>query len=230
MSASIRTNAAQIAKLAAERKVEIRPYHTALANACDVAARAVAKLGDTLRATLESRYGDCLPNHAQYTEDQSALAVIAEARGLSDNQYYRKAYAGAVAARYGCLPVSVAQGSLDKAAQRRTPAQTLAYDKAMSDPANADAPDYVKRARAAHAAAQVKAVKAAPVGAPAGEAKPQTPSVEESISQFVARHGIFPILAEINKILASVKDTQLQAKTLAAVADQVREIVQKKAA
>lgn len=58
------------------------------------------------------------PSFEAYREDHAALKALAAERKLKDNQYVRKAYAHAVKATYGALPVSMDAAAVLKRAQR----------------------------------------------------------------------------------------------------------------
>ncbi len=61
------------------------------------------------------------------------------------------------------------------------------------------------------------AVKAAP-GAKKGETSERAPAIAETIEQFIAKHGVAKVMDEIARILATKRETALDAKTLQAVA------------
>lgn len=207
--------------------VEIKPFHKDVAAACF----AHVKAGDTMRIKLAnlltSRYGECMPNIAQYTADQAALAELAKAKGLVDNQWVRKPYAAAVRALYGALPVSLNQESLAKAATRRDAGQAAAHAKTLEE--NKDKPQHVREALAAEAAALVKKTKVAeqtaPVGAPAGKTQNKDVSPAERYEQIITEMGLFNALETISRILAADKSTSTQAKTIAALDNQLRGIL-----
>lgn len=217
---------------------QVLPFHKDVVGVLATAARAESTMKARLAALLTSRYGECMPTHDQYRADQAVLAALAEKRGLASDQWVRKPYAAAVRAVFGALPVSMSQESQAKAASRRNPAQQRAFDHVLADAQHKDKPAHVRHALAAEAASKIGKDGTTPpasnddggkagsnAGAPAGQTQQHPVSAEEAIEQLVARVGVFPLLQAVAKVLAADKSTELQAKTITAVDNQLRKIL-----
>jgi len=156
-----------------------------------------------MQALLISRYGDALidssdkdhwgkpcaaggPSYEAYRNDQAALKLLAEQKGLADNQWVRKPYAAAVKALYGALPIAMTAAAIAKRAERE--------------------------AVAVHTETTVSKA-----GAPKGETTERVPSEAETIEQVIARIGIFQCLDACVRILASEKQTKVNAQHMAAM-------------
>jgi len=89
--------------------LEILPFHKAVIAACTKGAKAQQTMREAIGALIKSRY-KAFPTYAQYRADQDALAELSKGKGLMDNQYARKAYAGAMHDVYGALPLTTGRG------------------------------------------------------------------------------------------------------------------------
>lgn len=181
------SNAAQLntaASAATSKAVEITAYHKALYAAADGARKATVKALDAVKALLESKYGKTAPTYEQFRADRSALREIAKGKGLADDQWLRKPYNAAVTALYGALPE----------------AQTAA----------AIAKRKVRDALAANGTTIAK-VKA---GAKKGETAPRRQSEIETLEQYIARIGVFKVLAQCALILEADESTKAVAQVL----------------
>lgn len=219
-----KSQTATAAEAVATASVQTTDYHKSIINALQAGKKASETMQQKLEALIRSKYGDCMPTIVQYTADQSALKLLADQRGLADNQWVRKPYALAVRAVYGALPVSTGQDAEGKRLSRYAPAQKAAFFAKLDELQAVDTenksmrPHHVYQALAHEHAQGVKTPKSQPtVGAPAGVVKDQEPSKQESISQFIARVGTHAVLAELIKILEADKTTKTQAATLAAI-------------
>lgn len=209
--------------------VETTPYHKDVINIVMAGKRSAETMQQKLENLLRSKYKDTMPTIIAYTADQRALALLAEQRGLTDNQWVRKPYAAAVRAVYGALPVSTGQDAETKRYTRYTAAQQGAFDaelkrlQAIDQENDTPRAHHVYQALAHEHASKVKTPKVHPtVGAPKGEVKDQAPSPRETISQFIARVGTHAVLAELIKILEADSSTKTQAATLAAIDRQLK--------
>jgi len=201
--------------------VIVTEFHKAIAAAIGKADKAATTLAGTIRHEIGKRYGDTMPMYLEYMADQIALDNLAKAKGLADNQHYRKVYAKFINEMYGALPVSLAEDAAKKRAQRErefTPEQRVAAAEAEAKAKRAGKKDHEVVALAAEAARKAKGKKQEQPGAPAGEVKDQAPSADESIEQMIARIGVAATLQAVAKILKSEAATKLQAKTLESIA------------
>jgi transcriptional antiterminator len=200
--------------------VIVTEFHKSLVTAITQGERAVSTTRAKIESLITTRYGKIMPTFAEYGEDQLALDQLAKAKHLADNQHYRKLYSRFVVEIYGALPVSMDEAASKKRAQRLVAADPTAranYEAARQ--AAKGKPEHEIEALAQHALkATRKQAKQTSAGAPAGEPKPQAPSLAESVEQFIARVGPIQVLAALSHILESDKSTKLDAKTLAAVA------------
>lgn len=212
--------------------VVVSTFHRDFCKAIDAGVRATNKMRDTVIQLVKGRYAETMPVYGEYDADQQAFALLAKERKLADNQYYRKLYAGVITELYGALPVSLADDAAKKRTQRLKAApayQQAAYHAAIAE--NKDKPEHVREALALHAVKQAKKPAGQPTaGAPKDTPKPQAPSPAESLEQLVARYGLPETLELVAKILASEKATQIKAKTLCAIAAELRQARAKKAA
>ncbi|WP_322037965.1 hypothetical protein [Burkholderia cenocepacia] len=209
--------------------VEVLPFHKSAFDICAAARKAEQTMHTKLCALLASRYGDAMPTFAQYRADHDALAELAKAKGLADNQWVRKPYAAAVIATYGALPVSMDAASVTKRAQRLAelePQAQKAYADAKQAAIDAGKPAPVAEAIAQHAVKTSKKAATPSAGAPKGETQVHPVSASETIEQFVARVGIFTVLDACTALLAAERKTALQAKTLTALSAQLRRDLQ----
>lgn len=200
----------------------VTDFHKAIVAAVDKRDRAATSFVDSVRTAITQRYGDTMPTHAEYTNDQEALLMLAKAKKLADNQHYRKVFAKAVKDIYGALPISLAPEAVTKRRQRQgalSPEQRLADAEVRA--ANKGKPEHVVESLAAAAIAEAKGKKQPAAGAPAGVPKDQAPSAAESIEQMIARIGVAATLQAVAKILKAEAATATQAKTLDAIAKQV---------
>ncbi|PFH12862.1 hypothetical protein [Burkholderia sp. JKS000303] len=215
--------------------VEVLPFHKSAYDIVAAARKAEQTMAAKLCVLLTSRYGDTMPTFAQYRADHDALAELAKAKGLTDNQWVRKPYAAAVIATYGALPVSMDAASVTKRAQRLAelePQAQKAYADAKQAAIDAGKSAPIAEAIAQHAVKTSKKAATPSAGAPKGETQVHPVSQSESVEQFVARVGIFTVLDACTHLLAAERKTALQAKTLNALSDQLRRELQpaKKAA
>ena len=204
--------------------IVVTEFHRAIAAAIGKADKAQATLAGSVKHAIGTRYGAIMPTYLEYMADQLALDNLAKAKGLADNQHYRKVYAKFVNEIYGALPISLAEDAAKKRAQRErdfSPAQHAAAAKATTEAKAAGRQPHEIAALAAAAAAKAKATKQATAGAPAGQPKEQAPSAAESLEQLIARVGVPAALEAISNILAAERKTATAAKTLATIAKQV---------
>ena len=204
--------------------VVVTDFHRAIASAIGKADKAAVTLSATIKAEITKRYGGTMPVYLEYMADQIALDNLAKAKGLTDNQHYRKVYAKFVNELYGALPISLAEDAAKKRAQRErefSPAQHAAAAKATAEAKAANRQPHEIAALAAAAAAKAKVTKQATAGAPAGQPKEQAPSASESLEQLISRVGVPAALEAISHILAAERATATAAKTLATIAKQV---------
>lgn len=92
----------------------ITSFHKNVASAIATSAKAQVTLAAKLGSLIGAQYPKASPSFEQYRADQAALAELAKERGLVDNQYYRKAYAGAIKAAFGEVPVSMDAAAVAK--------------------------------------------------------------------------------------------------------------------
>lgn len=230
-------------KAAEARAEQILPFHKDAFTICQTGHRATLTMQQKLDALIVSRYGQCLPSAVDYAKDQRALALLAEAKGLADNQHVRKPYAAAIKARYGCLPVGTGADAEAKRLERYNDAQRAAYDKALKDAtvthvctmnddgepvrATPRADHWIKALAHSIATQADKGKRGAPQGQPqashehhVGEGDAAT--AKEGIEQFITRVGMHEVLAALTRLLDADKSTKTQAKTLAAIDNQLR--------
>ena len=202
--------------------VIVTEFHKSIVTAITQGERAVSTTRAKIEDLIKVRYGAIMPTFPEYSEDQLALDQLAKARKLADNQHYRKLYAKFVVDIYGALPVSMDDAASKKRAQRLVAADPTAranYEQMRQAAVKDGKPEHEIEALAQHALKSTrKQAKQDSAGAPAGEPKPQAPSLTESVEQFIARVGPIQVLAALSHILESDKSTKLDAKTLAAVA------------
>ena len=146
-----------------------------------------------MRKLLLDQYGSTAPTWEQFRADRAALKILAEFKGLVDDQHVRKPYNAAIIELYGALPVSMSEAAVAKRASRPV------HDKAA-------------------AKAAIEAATAAARGAKKGETGERNESVPETIEQFIAKHGLAAVLQATARILAEKRESKLDATTLQAVA------------
>ena len=100
--------------MSATSALVITSFHKSVGAAISKSASAQITLAATLGKLIQAQYLGKSPSFEQYRNDQAALAEIAKERGLVDNQYYRKAYAGAIKAAFGEVPVSMDAAAVAK--------------------------------------------------------------------------------------------------------------------
>lgn len=179
--------------------IAITPWQQDLFAAAFKGAEGIHKAVESNRATMRrmllDQYGSKAPTYEQFRADRAALRILAEFKGLVDDQHVRKPYNAAVIELYGALPVSMSEAAIAKRAQR--PAQPA--DKAAAKKAIAEA-------------------TAAARGAKAGEVAERNPSAAETVEQFIAKFGLANVLQATARILAEKRESKLDATTLQAVA------------
>lgn len=188
--------------------VQVLDFHAAVFAVARTGHNAGQTMARKMAELLISRYGACKfdpkderfgkaehvgadaggPTHESYRNDQAALKLIAEQKGLADNQWVRKPYAAAVKALYGALPIAMSAEAIQKRAQRE-----------------------------ANEAARKLAEAAKPAGAPKDETTERVPSESETIEQVIARLGVFQALDACVRILNSESSTKAQAAHMAAM-------------
>ena len=177
--------------------IAITPWQQDLFAAAFKGSEAINKAVESNRATMRrmllDQYGSKSPTYEQFKADRAALRILAEFKGLVDDQHVRKPYNAAVIELYGALPVSMSEAAIAKRATRPV------ADKAAAK------------------TAIEKALESAR-GAKPGETAERNPSAAETIEQFIAKHGLAAVLQATAKILASKAETKLDATTLQAVA------------
>lgn len=180
--------------------IAITPYQQDLFDAVYKTAENVHKAVESQRATMRKllldQYGSTCPTYEQFRADRAALRILAELRGLVDDQWVRKPYNAAVVELYGALPVSMSEAAIAKRVQR--PVVDKAAAKKAVDEANAAA----QEAR----------------GAKKGETAERDPSAAETIEQMIAKFGLAKVLQATARILAEKRESKLDATTLQAVA------------
>jgi hypothetical protein len=114
---------------------------TALFASADALNNAVQKAHDDVVSALVAMYGDTAPTYDQYMSDRACLKIVAEERGLVDDQWLRKPYCAAIKAHYGALPVSMTEAAIAKRASRPVADKTKAKPGAKKDvPVTSTAP------------------------------------------------------------------------------------------
>lgn len=153
-------------------------------------------------AAVRARYGDVAPSFEAYRATKACFGALAKHRGLKSTQYIDKPFNAAIKALYGEQLLAISGGQSDlpvsmsvEAVQKR--ASRLSMGKAT---------------KAQRDAAQTAS------GAVKGNTSARSASADETIEQFIARVGTGKVLAELAKILATARETALDAKTLLAVA------------
>lgn len=182
-------------RLDARAYVSVEVFHKALIKECfafeveaDRHERARAAHAMRMNTLIRAQYGDKGPDYAQAKTDRLALEAEALIKGYVNGQVFRKAYNEALIAAYGALPVSMA-------------------------------PSAIANRKAAEAAGRGSNAKKGKVLAkPARAANVTAPTMPESIGQVIARCGVYEVIAECARILATSKDTSLDAKTLMVIA------------
>jgi hypothetical protein len=91
----------------------VTSFHKSVGAAIHTAVKSQLTLFAKLGQLIGEQYKTS-PSFEQYRNDQAALAEIAKERGLTDAQYYRKAYASAIKDAFGELPVSMDAASVAK--------------------------------------------------------------------------------------------------------------------
>lgn len=106
------------AQAIASKGLQITAFHKDVFSIIATANRAATKAGETMSVKLfdllGSRYGAVAPTFAQFKIDRAALKELAKAKGLTDDQYYRKAFNAAVIAKFGALPEAQTESAIAK--------------------------------------------------------------------------------------------------------------------
>lgn len=155
--------------------VQVTKFHTEMFACMQTAAKAAGTMATRMQALLTSKYGTVMPTYEQFKGDRLALAHLADAKGLKDDQWIRKPYNAAVKALYGDLPK--APGSKVEGAKK----------------GNGNA------------------------GAVKGQTAPRTTSERETLAQYIARVGVYKVLAECAAILEADDSTKAISSSLKAI-------------
>lgn len=173
--------------------IAITPWQQDLFAAAFKGAEGIHKAVESQRAIMRrmllDQYGSTAPTFEQFKADRSALKILAEFKGLVDDQHVRKPYNAAILELYGALPVSMSEAAVAKRAERD----------------------------ALGVSVSAKGGKAKP-GAKEGAVAERSESASESMEQFIAKHGLAKVLQAAAHILAAKQETKLDATTLQAVA------------
>lgn len=113
--------------MATAAKIEVTAFHRDMFAACATVRKAEANMMAKMQALLSSKYGKTCPTFEQFRADRAALKMIAEEKGLADDQWVRKPYNAAVKALYGELPVAQTAAAIAKRKLRE--AQTAVSGK-----------------------------------------------------------------------------------------------------
>lgn len=174
----------------------------ALFNAQAGLSAAMLSADITSTAAVKARYGDAAPSFEAYRATKACFGALAKHRGLKSTQYIDKPFNAAIKALYGAQLLAVSKGASDlpvsmsvEAVQKR--ASRISLGKATK----------VQRDAAQAASGAVK-----------GNTAPRAASADETIEQFIARVGTGKVLAELAKILATARETALDAKVLSGIA------------
>lgn len=118
--------------------VAITPWQQDLFDAAFKGAEKINQAVESNRAALRrillDQYGSTAPTYAQFKADRAALKILAEQRGLVDDQWVRKPYNAALIDLYGALPESDSPAAIAKRAERE------AKEAANPKPAKVGAP------------------------------------------------------------------------------------------
>lgn len=139
---------------------------------------------------LKAQYGDTPPTYDQFWSDRDALKLLAQEKGLADDQWVRKPYNSAVKALYGELPVSTTLDALAKRAYR--PHADKATGKAGMAPPRPKLVYKVEMPKDAIAA----------------------------VRQMLARYGFAQVLVAFATILGENRETAKEAKRVDVLAQQ----------
>jgi hypothetical protein len=123
----IMSNAQQIAaagNLSTSPKVEVTAFHRDLFKTMETARKAAGTRMEKMTALLRSKYGAVAPTFAQFKADRAALKLLADEKGLTDDQWVRKPYNAAVKLLYGALPEAQTAAAIAKRKVREATAQT----------------------------------------------------------------------------------------------------------
>lgn len=193
-------------------QVIVAAWHYTLADAFQAQLKAKDKAVAMVKKQYLTR-----PTYAQYKLDLAALKAIADEKGRS-YEWLRKCYASAVVELFESLPVSDDPEAMRKKAERE--AKKAQQKQVLIDSGLTQKPkDWVdvKVETPAKKGTKGKA------GAPAGQTQQHPVSKDESIEQFIARHDTFEVLDALARVLAAVKDTEIEAAGLASIARKLRQ-------
>jgi hypothetical protein len=192
--------------------VVVSAWHYELAEAY----QAQMKAKDKALAMVRKQYSE-RPTFDQYKLDLAALQSIAEEKGRS-YEWLRKCYASAIVELFEELPVSADPEALRKRAERA--AKKAQQKQVLIDTGLTQKPkDWVDVEVPAQAKIKSKA------GAPKGQTQEQPVNYQEGLEQFLTRHDTFEVLDALARILASDKQTELEAAGLASIASKLRQSI-----
>jgi ribosome-associated translation inhibitor RaiA len=102
--------------------IAITPWQQDLFAAIFKAAEGINKAVEGQRAIMRrmllDQYGSTAPTYKQFKDDRAALRILAEQKGLVDDQWVRKPYNAALIELYGSLPESDSPAAIAKRAER----------------------------------------------------------------------------------------------------------------
>lgn len=90
----------------ASKGVQVTKFHSDMFACMQTAQKAAGTMATRMQALLTSKYGTVMLSYEQFKADRLALAHLADAKGLKDDQWIRKPYNAAVKALYGDLPAA----------------------------------------------------------------------------------------------------------------------------
>lgn len=158
--------------------------------------RALNTQQDSMIAWLKTQYGGTAPTYEQFWSDRDALKLLAQEKGLVDDQWVRKPYNAAVKVLYGDIPASPTLEAVAKRAQRPQVAKlaSLAAGKAANEPS-------------------LKVYKVE---------MPKT--AVDAVRQMLARYGFGQVLMAFSTILAEHRETAKEAKRMDVLAQEYQRI------
>lgn len=187
-----------VVKVPRAAHVTISPFQVKLFDVAFKSAKALCDATQSqrqvMRDVLKSQYGDVPPTFEQFRSDRDALRVLALDRGLVNDQWVRKPYNAALIELYGEALLKISNGASNLPVSMSPAAIAKRAQRPVVD----------------------KAAKKA--GAIKGNTSTRSDDVTDTVGGFIAKYGTAAVLNELAKILATERATQLDAKTLAAVA------------
>jgi hypothetical protein len=192
-------NARTVATKAPATQHQLDIFAAALA-AHNAVSKAAGTVATRTEAVIVSTYGDVCPTFAQFKADRAALKMLAEAKGLTSDQWVRKPYNAAIVKIFGGLPVAMTEAAILKRAQRMANTKNGGTDNDDDD----EGQDGAKS------------------GAVKGKTSVRNPSASESVEQLVARIGIFATLKAITAILSEDASTKPAANKLKAIEQEMQ--------